>query len=887
MPDARLQLKTAPPRLGRGIASRARLDRRWAEVGDRTAIVVTAPQGFGKTTLLAQWRRHWLEQGALVAWASLDAQDDRARFVDLLFFALRAATGRESFVTAAAQGRLQSNRELEALTTLLAEIAGLATPTVIILDDAHRMPQDTLREVLAYLLNNAPPNLQCLIGTRRPLEVDLSDLVAGGRLAAVNVGELRLSLDESLEILRARFGNRIGLDDAVHLHDLMEGWPLGLQLAVSSLERATDMGGMIGHLTARRGDLQRFFLESVMARLPPEESAFLVRIAILEAVNADLCEAVTGCREAARFLDSLADVSPLVTVGEDRDWMRLHSMARDFLLGQFDRLPAEERRACYERAAAWYAAHGQLQEAARHALAAGDETLAVTLAAQCLFDIAREGRLAEANDWIKRLPASVMTRDVRLQVTVAWVTALGSGAASVPALIAQLLRHPELDEPCRFDAALALSASAVFCDQPGRVADALQSWEQAPDTVEPMRVAALATSKAALALHLGDNERVRRLLSDCTASAPRDPSMRLALGFADLLVGLSHFMDGNANRAIALLQPRLALAEREMGRRSVVAGMLAGALATAQMTTGAAEAALATLADRLDVIERVGMPDPTMLAYRTLAAIALRRGEEAQALEYLTALHEFGAARDLPRVRFVSLAEQIRLHAMRGRTGTASELLAELDALRSVIEQPEYRPFLWYFERSRAVASAYASLAKGDLESSAATLRETLHATAGARRGPLMLMARALLALIAHEQGHAEARAMLAEVLDLAELGGIRPLIETTHPRLADLMAQQGGPAETAPVRAAEAVASARPASASVPPATAGGLLTPKEARILSLLAVGKANKEIARAMDIGEQTVKWHLKNVFFKLDAASRKHAVDRARLLGLLEG
>ena len=887
MSDARFQLKTAPPRLGRGVASRARLDRRWIEVGDRTAIVVTAPQGFGKTTLLAQWRRHWLEQGALVAWASLDAQDDRARFVDLLFVALRAATGRDSFSTAAVQGRLQSNRELEALTTLLAEVAGLATPTVIILDDAHRMPQDTLREVLAYLLNNAPPNLRFLIGTRRPLEVDLTDLVAGGRLAAVNVGELRLSLDESLEILRARFGNRIGLDDAVHLHDLMEGWPLGLQLAVSSLERATDLSGMIGHLTARRGDLQRFFLESVMTRLPPEVSAFLVRIAILEAVNADLCEAVTGCRESARYLQSLADVSPLVTVGEDRDWMRLHSLARDFLLGQFDRLPAEERRGCYERAAAWYAAHRQLQEAARHALAAGDETSAVSLAAECLFDIAREGRLAEANEWIKRLPASVMSRDVRLQLTVAWVTALGSGAASVPALIEQVARHPDFDEACRFDAALALSASAAFCDQPGRVADALQPWEHAPPAAQPMQVAALANAKAVLAIHLGDNERVRRLLSDCMSSAPRDPSMRLALGFSDLLVGLSHFMDGNSHRAIAVLQPRLALAEREMGRRSVVAGMLAGALATVQMTTGAVEAALATLADRLDVIERVGMPDPTMLSYRTLAAVAARRGEEAQALDYLTALHDFGVSRNLPRVRFVSLAEQIRLHAVRGRADTAVELLAQFDALRTVIEQPEYQPFLWYFDRSRAMASVYVLLARGDFASAEASLRATLDMAAGARRGPMVLMARALLALVMHEQGRPEARAMLAEVLGLAELGGIRPFIEATHPRLANLLAQPGGGTELAPVRPADTVAGARPASQSAPPTAAGGLLTPKEARILLLLAVGKANKEIARAMDIGEQTVKWHLKNVFFKLNAASRKHAVDRARLLGLLDG
>jgi LuxR family maltose regulon positive regulatory protein len=123
-------------------------------------------------------------------------------------------------------------------------------------------------------------------------------------------------------------------------------------------------------------------------------------------------------------------------------------------------------------------------------------------------------------------------------------------------------------------------------------------------------------------------------------------------------------------------------------------------------------------------------------------------------------------------------------------------------------------------------------------------------------------------------------------VLSLADLGGIRSYVESAHPQLAVLIASVGSagqavapPPRTAAVRARDA------AEAGAAPSVSSGLLTPKEARILSLLAVGKANKEIARAMDIGEQTVKWHLKNVFFKLNAASRKHAVDRARLLGLI--
>jgi LuxR family maltose regulon positive regulatory protein len=891
MVASRFLLKTAPPKPGRALPARPRLERRWGEVNDRTAILVTAPQGFGKTTLLAQWRRRWLERGAFVAWATLDAQDERSQFVNLLAFALRSATGKDAFTVAAMQDRLQENRELDALTALLAEVAVLAAPTIVMLDDAHRMPQAALSTMLSYLLNNSPPNLQFVIGTRRRLDLQLADLLASGQLASISAADLRLDADESREVLRARFGCRIGLDAAARIHGLSEGWPLGLQLAATAIESAPDQQAAIGQLSARRGDINRFFFESMLSRVSAEEAAFVVRISILESVNADLCAAVTGYPDAAGIIEAAALNSPVVTQSEDRQWHRLHAMARDFLLGQFDKLPIEERRACYQRAAVWYADHDQFQEAARHAWAAGNEELAISHATHCLRDIAREGRLGEARDWIRRMPGSVMARDVGLQITGAWISALGDAPDGVSDALERILQLPDCSEGAKFEAALVKATAAVFCDKPGLVTEALRGWTEPPSGTIPLHAISLACARAMLALHSGEAERARLLLGPCLSATCREPSMRLPLAFSDLAVALSYIWEGNAMRAEAMLQPTIAQAEREMGRRSVVAAMFAGVLAAAVYLRGEIDAALALLADRLDVIERVGLPDPIVLAYRVLAESAMQRGEDARAMGALEALHDLGVARSMPRLVFASLVGQVQLHVQQSRIETAEERLAAAVALREIFDAAAYRPFLQLVDRRLAVATASVHLANGDALHAEAVLSAASQAPAGLGRSPDALAARALRAVAMYQLGRPGARESLSEVLSLADIGGMRSFVEHSHPGVVSMIGCTGAGVSVA----AAAAAPASPAQSRAEPrgvwlpagdgTATSGLLTPKEARILSLLAAGMANKEIARAMDIGEQTVKWHLKNVFAKLNAASRRHAVDRAKLLGLL--
>jgi LuxR family maltose regulon positive regulatory protein len=220
MLEPEFTLKAAPPRMPRAAVERARLHQFWDDVHDRAAIFVVAPAGFGKTTLLLQWRQRWMEQGATVAWLTADDQDDPARFTMALLHSLHGAYGIDS------HERLARKTYVEALTGMLSEIASRGHA------DGHHdrrrgavYPRPTMRDALQYLLLNAPANLHVAIGSRVRLPLQTAELGAKGDYATLATEDLRLGLEESIEIQERRFGPSLGVDERARLHEVTEGWP--------------------------------------------------------------------------------------------------------------------------------------------------------------------------------------------------------------------------------------------------------------------------------------------------------------------------------------------------------------------------------------------------------------------------------------------------------------------------------------------------------------------------------------------------------------------------------------------------------------------------------------------------------------------------------------
>jgi LuxR family maltose regulon positive regulatory protein len=276
-----LVLKTIAPRAPLNLLARPRLSADAADYRDRQVTLVQAPAGYGKTSLLAQWRREHLARGIAVAWLLADERDDGERLLRALVQAVRAGCARPAFGSLLLDSAIASVGELDGATGWLAEIALLSVDVVLIVDEAERLPAAGA-EMLAYVLHNAPQNLRIVVAARRGLEAPLADLLTYGQGTLVGPDALRFQLDETIALIGNRFGARVDADACARLFEVTDGWPLGLQLALAAMAHAADPRKAIETIASGPGSLREHLVGALIANLPPEDDAFLTRISAVD-----------------------------------------------------------------------------------------------------------------------------------------------------------------------------------------------------------------------------------------------------------------------------------------------------------------------------------------------------------------------------------------------------------------------------------------------------------------------------------------------------------------------------------------------------------------------------------------------------------------------------
>jgi len=871
--DPALVLKSTPPRAVRRFLDREQLNLSRLELSGAHVTALLAPVGFGKTAQLAHWQRQALARGALTAWYTLDRRDEPQHLMRGLTFSAHMACGKRAFAEPFMRWMEERSDPQEAATGWLAEIAELAVEVVLLLDDADLLPNSSRTQVLTYLLGNAPANLHIALAAR-----PTSALMASGALSVTPVtrvlgSDLRFRLDETLAVLSAALGTQRSPEMGVRLHELTEGWPLGVQLAVTALQRSGDLEGLLGAATA---DIRRYFVDTAIDRQSADATHLLVRLAHFDLIHPELCVAVFGRDEVAPELLRLQDETPLLLRAEGSDWMHLHLLAREALRERLAQLPYAERQAMSRKASTWYAEHDLSEEAAQQSFFAGDIDAAISLVERSTHRMTVHGRSAAVLAWYQRLSPKEIDEHPGFWAPVAWALAMSERHAEAQPMIDRILSQPDLPVAHRFEADLIAAAAAAFADRVDVDNEVHERWPEPPPAARPGEVVIWMISHAFSDVYRGQPDRARLHWSRIAAVDQTEGYSPVSYGFADYGTGLSYLWEGRCALAEQILRPALGRAEQRMGRHHPVTCMLAALLAQACCEGGQNDEPRALLAGRLDTIEHHGLPDALIAAYKTLARIAEQEGRQDQALDLLDALRAIGQARAMIRLQVAAQGELVRLHAKHGRAETARTQSEQLDALIHDRRNHGSAVFTPWLELHAQLACAYAALAS---DGSTHLLQAQHAAEAAARsaatikRGGDAIEAYFLRAETLRRQGASEARSVRDEAISLAEANGLVRLLREQGDR-------RDSPATLPTGDKIKTAATPEPA------ARGSGLLTSKEREVLTLLSRNLSNKEIALAMGIGEQTIKWHMKNLSSKLNAASRKHAVARARLLGLID-
>ena len=394
-------------------------------------ILVSAPAGFGKTTLLSQWLTHWRtgpqSESRRVAWVSLDAEDsDPRRFLANVLGAIQAAAP-EVGSDAAELLRSDGVALVPVLVSLINDLDDLDGPIVVALDDYHAIESPEVHDAVAFLLDHLPAHSTVAIATRADPPIPVTHLRSRGELLELRAADLRFTEPEAAAFLNDVMGLDLESGHVEALGRRTEGWAAGLQLAALSLRDRSDAGDFIEAFAGNHRFVLDYLVEQVLNRQPSVVRSFLLDTAILGQLTGPLCDALTGRTDGRKTLEALERSNLFVVPLDDRrQWYRYHHLFADALQARLTTELPDRALALHRSAAQWYTAHDRPEDAITHAVAGHDYAYAADLVEQALPETRRQRQDRTILRWIHGLPDEVVRRRPVLNVIAAW-SRLGQG----------------------------------------------------------------------------------------------------------------------------------------------------------------------------------------------------------------------------------------------------------------------------------------------------------------------------------------------------------------------------------------------------------------------------------------------------------------------------
>ncbi|AQV98595.1 LuxR family transcriptional regulator [Cupriavidus necator] len=887
--------KLVPPRGARRLMPREALLARLLDARRQRCVVVQGPAGSGKTSTLVAWRQALLSLDFDVAWLSLGAEDNEpTRFFDCLLASLAEVDARMVRNAALLTGRDSEDSAIEHwVVTLVNSIASRKRELVLMLDDLQHMDDPRIIEALQCLLDYAPPQLHLVVGSRSALPLSLSRLRAQGLLSEFDLRDLRFTAAESERFLLGQLG-KVDKRDAEVLHELTDGWIAGLQLFVLDLK--TKQGAQYARMEVRDARaFASYFEREVLLRLAQDDLDLLTRISICNRFCAPLCAALLGLPHAvARVTTRLAHLDrdnlfiSQISARDRETWYRLHPLLREVLQARLAAAPEAERHALHAAAWRWFEQHGHVDEAVRHAVQAGEPQAAADLVEACAHDLYVQGELSQVAALLRRLPPSQVDTRFSLRLLLAHLRMYARDLEAVAQTIDQLeaaAARGELDIGQRYALTMLRAGLALQRDDADAMLALLPELQRVPADADDLTLAGRSNVLSWMYMYRGEYAMARKVLEDegWREGAPRTSLVGRCLG------GMSHALEGDIVRAERIFRDALQEAEKYGAAFIGVACMAAGLLGDAMYELNEIDAARRMLEERIEVLERISIPDSVYRALLILASAHWRAGRHLEARAYLDRLEDYATAHSLDRLLAHALGSRLRWHLQQGEPDQAEAVLARLGALDERYADAARGP-AWETTFAARRARIDMCVHRKDFEAALAQLVPLISMAEAGGRWRRVASLRMQLALV--EQACGRPRSASENFLQAVRLGHrlglLRTLLDVSSrvPERLDALLQEKvlDPALTFYVqRLLAAAAQTVDEPAARPPARLAGVmttLTEREAEVVELLAQAMPNKKIARALNVTPETVKWHLKNIYGKLNVAGRDEAVARLR-------
>jgi LuxR family maltose regulon positive regulatory protein len=923
-----LTTKLHIPSLGHNVVPRQRLLDRLDAALHCKLTVVSAPAGFGKTTLLGEWIRTF-EAGSAppvkVAWISLDEGDnDPARFAAYLATAFQRADERIDLASENAFELVGSFPQESHLVKLINQVAVLPGAVVLALADYHSITSQVIHDAVTFLVDHLSENLHLVLATRADPPLPLPRLRARGHLTELRQNDLRFTAEEAAAFLNNAMGLDLSAKDVAALEARTEGWIAGLQMAALSLQgqspHPTTRSELVQAFTGSHRFVLDYLVEEVLEQQPPALQEFLLKTSILERLSGSLCDAVAGnggIREPGapsgspipRFVDSQSTLEHLeaanlfiVPLDDERRWYRYHRLFSDLLRKRLWQTFPELVPVLHRRASAWHEQQGLMAAAIEHALAAHDFERAGTLIEENVEAILMRSEVTTFLNWVGRLPDEWVRTRPTLCFFHAWALLMSGRSLDV---VEQRLQDvscvqdtPESAEMMAGRMAALRAYLMVFQAKVHRATELChQALELLPESDRFLRgVVAWILSLARLAD--GDLKDGSQALEEVARVCQEIGNPLIAVAALGHQAKLQ-MRQGRLHRAQEILEQALRLATDPQGRRLPIASEALIGLGELEREWNDLKAAADHLAEGIELAKQWSEL-AAFDAYFPLARIRQAQGDVEAAREAIETARQIAHRSETTEIDdLVADLQQAYFLASQGDLAGAMRWAETRELVPGA--SPEPRPGLdegqdyvsAHLRKYEHLVLARLFLLQGRAAEALDLLDALLAQARQLGRIDLTIEIQILRALALQAEGQgAQAIDALGEALSLAEPGGyLRIFLDEGQPMarllrqaasrdiasayVARLLAAFGGPG-SAEVEAGPSYPHTQPL---IEP------LSGRELEVLRLLATGLSNPEIANELVIAVSTVRSHCKSIYGKLDVHRRWDAVQRAQELGLI--